>query len=98
MPEVTIHLPDEAKAAGLLLEALNAELQRLMFSLEQSKRKLLFFENKYQISSDIFASDWAAEDLDGKDLEYIEWAGEYDLAKRLQERVEIINTIQHEYN
>jgi len=39
--------------------------------------------------------EWSAEDLEGKDLEYVEWAGEYNLNKRLNERLTALMSIEH---
>ena len=42
------------------------------------------FETKYNISSEKFINVWSAEDLKGKDLEYVEWAGEAKLLEGLE--------------
>ncbi len=47
------------------------------------------------ISSEIFSNDWSAEDLKGKDLEYVEWAGEYELFSRLNERLAVLESIEN---
>ncbi len=47
------------------------------------------------ITSKEFITGWSAEDLEGKDLEYIEWAGEYNLSMRLHERFDALKSIQH---
>jgi len=40
-------------------------------------------------------TEWAAQDLHGKDMEYIEWAGEFELAMRLQERISALESIEN---
>ena len=40
-------------------------------------------------------SEWSAEDLEDKDLEYVEWAGEYQLASRLHDRLATIASIEY---
>jgi hypothetical protein len=37
----------------------------------------------------------SAEDLKGKDLEYVEWAGEYHLFSRLNERLAVLKSIKN---
>jgi hypothetical protein len=53
------------------------------------------FEDKYNISSDTFINEWSAEDLKGEDLEYVEWAGEYQLFSRLNERLVVLKSIEN---
>jgi len=38
---------------------------------------------------------WTAEDLEGKDMEYVEWSGEYNLWKNLNERLATITDITY---
>lgn len=83
------------QAAQILSEALEIEGLRLKYSLQNAKKRLAKFEKKYQISSEKFIIEWSAEDLKGKDLEYIEWAGEYHLSKKLDERLNALNSISH---
>ena len=52
-------------------------------------------ERKYNISSDKFIAEWSAEDLKGQDMEYIEWAGEYQLFSRLNERLVVLKSIEN---
>jgi len=40
-------------------------------------------------------SEWSAEDLEGKDMEYVEWAGEYQFFVRLNERLHILESIEN---
>ncbi|WP_435548773.1 hypothetical protein [Desulfobacterium sp. N47] len=47
------------------------------------------------VSSETFNNKWSAEDLDGKDLEYVEWAGELKLAARLSDRLATIDSIEY---
>ena len=40
-------------------------------------------------------NEWSAEDLKGEDMEYVEWAGEYQLFSRLNERLEVLESIEN---
>jgi len=85
--------PDEA--SDILKEALATEASRLKYSLNLARKRLKRFENKYNISSEKFINEWSAEDLKGKDLEYVEWAGEYHLFSRLNERLIVLESIEN---
>jgi len=83
------------QAAKFLIEALETEKLRLNYSMKLAKRRLSRFEKKYRVTSKEFIEEWSAEDLDGKDLEYVEWAGEYHLTERLDERLNALKSIKH---
>jgi len=74
---------------------LEAESSRLKYSMKLAKKRLSRFEKKYKVSSKKFIEEWRAEDLEGKDLEYVEWAGEYHLSVRLNDRLDALKSIQH---
>jgi hypothetical protein len=95
MPEIILKTDMPDKAARILIEALETESFRLKYSMMLAKKRLSKFEKKYKISSEKFINDWSAEDLEGKDLEYVEWAGEYKLSIRLNERFTALKSIEH---
>jgi hypothetical protein len=63
--------------------------------MKLAKKRLSRFEKKYNVSSKKFIDEWSAEDLEGKDLEYVEWAGEYHLLMGLNERLNVLKSIQY---
>ena len=95
MAEIILKTSKPAKAADILKEALAIEASRLKYSLNLAKKRLKRFETKYNISSEKFINEWSAEDLKGEDLEYVEWAGEYQLFSRLNERLVILESIEN---
>ena len=95
MSEIKLKVSDPYKAKGILIEALETEALRLDYSLQLSKKRLLKFEEKYNVSSEEFIKKWAAEDLEGKDIEYVEWAGEFELASRINDRLLTLKSIEH---
>ena len=95
MAEIILKTKDPGKVEGILFEALDLEAKRLQYSLSLAKNRLAGFERKYNISSKKFISEWSAEDLKGQDMEYIEWAGEYQLALRLNERLLALKGIEN---
>ena len=95
MAEIILRTNEPDKAAGILFEVLDAESQRVQYSLRLAKKRLEGFEKKYNISSDKFAAELSAEDLKGKDMEYVEWAGEYKLSLKINERLIVLKSIKH---
>ena len=95
MAEIRLKTDRLDKAVEVLKDALEIETLRLKYSLNLGKKRLKRFENKYNISSEKFINDWSAEDLKGKDLEYVEWAGEYQLFSRLNERLIALKSIEN---
>ena len=72
---------------------LNRNVYNIALDLQKNDQKGL--KKKYNISSDKFAAELSAEDLKGKDMEYVEWAGEYQLALRLNERLMALKSIEN---
>ncbi|TET69788.1 MAG: hypothetical protein E3J56_09075 [Candidatus Aminicenantes bacterium] len=95
MAEIILKTDEPDKAVQVLREALETETLRLKYSLNLAKKRLKRFEVKYNISSEKFMNEWSAEDLKGKDLEYVEWAGEYQLFSRLSERLVVLKSIEN---
>ena len=95
MAEIRLKTDRLDKAVEVLKDALEIETLRLKYSLNLGKKRLKRFENKYNISSEKFINDWSAEDLKGEDLEYVEWAGEYQLFSRLNERLVALKSIEN---
>jgi hypothetical protein len=83
-------------AAEIVREALALEESRLQYSLGLVKKRLKFFEAKYGVDSERFIGEWTAEDVEGRDMEYVEWAGEYKLATSLMSRIDLITGIGYD--
>jgi hypothetical protein len=95
MAQIILRTNTPDKASDILNEALATEASRLKYSLNLARKRLKRFETKYNISSEKFINEWSAEDLRGKDLEYVEWAGEYQLFSRLNERLIVLESIEN---
>ena len=87
--------PDLEIVKNLVKSAINAEIKTLKRSIEKSNKILKVFEVKYQISSDLFLSDWTAEDLEGRDDEYVSWAGEIKIKQRLMSALQKLEGIEY---
>lgn len=79
-----------------VLSAIEAYKARLHAAVERSRRLLTGFETKYGIDTDTFLNEWSAEDLEGGDLEYIEWAGEARLLGGLEEELGELEQARYE--
>ncbi len=71
----------------LVEAAVQGEIARLELALALAKKRLASFEQKYHIASEKFIATMTAEDLAGGDDEYVQWAGEYKLMVRLEEKL-----------
>lgn len=67
-----------------VLSAIDAYKNRLKASIARTRRQLANFEQRYGVDTDVFLTTLAAEDLEGGDLEYVEWAGEARLLVNLE--------------
>ncbi len=94
MADIKIHIED-ISAKTVLSETVQAEKNRIGYALQLGAERIKFFEKKYKVSSREFLRDWTAENLQGKDIEYIEWAGEAKLHSRLRERLAILKGIEY---
>lgn len=82
-------------AQQLVKSAVDSEVARLELALESARKRLLLFENKYGVSSEHFIETMTAEDLEGRDDEYIQWAGEYQLWQRLQQKLDYLRGMEY---
>ena len=79
----------------LVRAAVNSEIDRLELALKLARERLLPFERKYGVSSKRFIEEMTAEDLQGGDDEYVQWAGEYRLMQRLEERLVRLQEVEN---
>lgn len=79
----------------LMQSAIQSKTTELEPILKMSREHLALFERKYGVTSEYFISEMAAEDLEGGDIEYVEWAGEYKLMQRAQEELRELQEIGH---
>lgn len=79
----------------LVKSAIDAEITRLELAFEMATKRLIPFEKKYNVSSQYFIENLAAEDLDGGDDEYISWAGEFELKQRLEKKLKLLQGIEY---
>jgi len=82
---IKIHIDSNAqeREADIIRLAISAEINRLKLGLKKTNKQINKFEKKYNVSSDVFLEKLSAEDLEGRDQEYIEWAGELKLREKI---------------
>lgn len=86
MTQFILTLPHKHSVQAIFT-ALESQRLRLLQSVETTKQKLLTFENRYHVTTEVFLTTMSAEDLQGGDLEYIEWAGEAQMLTSLLEDI-----------
>jgi hypothetical protein len=89
MSKIVIENASE-RTGALLRAAITSQLARLQASAQTSRARLQAFQARYGRE----LSSLAAEDLDGGDLEYVEWAGEAELLRRLEADVRHLKEIE----
>ena len=74
----------EKRGTQPVLQAIESYKARLRASIKRTQRRLAQFEQRYGADTAHFLQEMTAEDLEGGDLEYVEWAGEAKLLEGLE--------------
>lgn len=80
---------------NLVRAAIDSEIRNLKRSIDKTNKLLKEFETKYQVLSDFFLSNWTAEDLEGRDEEYVNWVGEIKIKQRLESALQKLEEIEY---
>ena len=83
MIKILIQSDVKERAVDIVQSAIASEIKRLEQGLHKTDRHIEQFEKKYNILSVVFLEKLFAEDLEGQDQEYIEWAGELKLREKI---------------
>ena len=81
--EMVIELPDQ-RTANTVQRALESYQARLRASIRRTRQRLASLEERYETTTARFLAEMTAEDLEGGDLEYVEWAGEARMLEGLE--------------
>lgn len=95
MEKLIVKSPYMERATEMIKNAICQKIALLEHSRQQYYKRLDKFEKKYNVTSEHFIKEWAAEDLEGKDMEYVEWAGEYKLYLLLEEDLKILKSLEY---
>jgi len=93
--EIILKTDNPARVTELIKRAIAAEIARIEKSLKFTKKRLSYFEDKYNQPSNQLKNRLRAEDMDGGDLEYLEWAGEYQLFLDLEEQIKVLKGLEY---
>lgn len=107
MAEIIFKTDKPEEVTELVKKAIAAELCRLENSQKLARKRLDYFEEKYQQRSPLtplnkggtgssqFQDTLAAEDMEGGDLEYVEWMGEYQFFLELEEKIKSLKSLEY---
>jgi hypothetical protein len=95
MINIQIQADTEDNALDLVRSAITAEVNRLELGIRTTERHIHVFEDRYQVTSDVFLRDYFAEDLVDGDQEYVVWAGELNLRDRIASQLNTLKGIQY---
>ncbi len=93
MVELLIKTKNQEQVKFLIKEVIDQKIELLEKDWKSYEEKLKHFESKYEITSEQFTQTWSAEDLEGGDMEYVEWSGEYKLALLVWEKLQILKSL-----
>ena len=88
-------LSDEKEMSEIIRSAIFAEIKRLEIGLKKTEKEIREFENKYKVSSEVFLTQFGAEDLHGGDEEYVRWEGELKVRQRILEDLKKLEKIEY---
>jgi hypothetical protein len=95
MINIQLQADTEDNALDLVRSAIAAEVNRLELGIRTTERHIHAFEDRYNVTSDIFMRDYAAEDLANGDREYVVWAGELNLRDRIASQLKTLKDIKY---
>ncbi len=91
-------ISDKDEIPDIIKSAIFAEIKRMEFGLNKTKKEIKRFEEEYKIPSKVFLREFSAEDLKGGDDEYIRWAGELKIRERIIEDLKKLKDIEYVSN
>lgn len=94
---IKLQIQSDAKDSVLdiIRAAISAEIKRLEIGLDKTDKQIKEFETEYNVSSDIFQKEFAAEDMKEGDLEYVAWAGELKIREKITTDLKKLKEIEY---
>jgi len=89
LQQITIEIQDASQFTSILRSALDRELRLVEYAIVRTWDRLREFEQKYNMSTSEFQHRFTADDL-GETLDFIEWDGEFDTLRLLEEKKQMI--------
>ena len=75
--------------------AIGAEIKRLEIGLHRTEQQIAAHEGKYGVPSATFQKEFAAEDLEEGDREYVDWTGELKIRERIFADLQRLKAIEY---
>ncbi|MFN8494834.1 MAG: hypothetical protein U0350_44940 [Caldilineaceae bacterium] len=94
--QLTIDLPNQ-NGIQALLNAVEMYKANLRMSIKRTQQHLRGFEQRYSVSTAHFLTEMVAEDLQGADMEYVEWAGEAKLLTGLEAELQVLENAHYRF-
>ena len=95
MIKLSIQADTKDSVVAIIQAAIASEIKRLELGLLKTNKHIEKFERRYKVSSAIFQKKFAAEDLKAGDQEYIEWAGELKIRKKIMTDLKKLKNIKY---
>lgn len=93
---VKLEIKSDRKGVSSLVEsAIFAEIRRIEIGLNRTEDEIRKYEKKYNVDSNVFLKEFAAEDLKEGDNEYIKWAGEIILKEKIIDDINKLKEIEY---
>ena len=93
MDKIVLRYNGNKPIKGLVTEALKVEEKELLTAILKTKEHLSKFEEKYHLStSEFISTPPTSPDID--DMEAIEWSGEYETLKRIEDNLKRLREIE----
>ncbi len=89
LQQITIEIQDANQFTPILRGALDRELRLVEYAIVRTLDRLREFEQKYNMTTSEFQRRFTADDL-GETLDFIEWDGEFDTLRLLEEKKQMI--------
>ncbi|NOZ70743.1 MAG: hypothetical protein GXP38_02335 [Chloroflexi bacterium] len=91
--EITLKTSREQEV-HVLKQALQSYDERLQAAIARTRRRLAVYEARYGLTTEEFLATMTAEDLQGGDLEYVEWAGEAQVLAGLEAELADLSNVR----
>lgn len=89
LQQITIEIQDARQFESILRGALDREVHLVEFAILRTWDRLREFEKKFNMTTAEFQRRFTADDL-GETLDFIEWDGEIDTLRLLEEKKKMI--------
>ncbi len=91
LQHIIIEIQDASQFVSVLRTALEREVHLVEYAILRTWDRLREFEKKYGMSTAEFERRFTADDL-GETLDFIEWDGEVDTLRLLEEKQKMIKS------